>query len=264
MALSPSDAKSLARIAGQLAPAHHLLFITGAGLSADSGLPTYRGVGGLYGDDKKTRFGCTIEEALSGPMFETRPDITWTYLVELERTCRGATFNRGHAVIAAMERHFERVWTLTQNVDGFHQQAGARHVIDIHGDLRTLRCTRPRCRHREHVESFAHLELPPHCPRCGSVVRPDIVLFGELLPPGKFTHLIGELERGFDVVFTIGTSSLFPYIRLPIELAPDLGAATVEINPGQTEVSDLVDLRIAAGAAEALDTLWTSYMAGRT
>jgi NAD-dependent deacetylase len=264
MALSPADEDALARVAGILHPAAHLLFITGAGLSADSGLPTYRGVGGLYGDDRKTRFGCTIEEALSGPMLEFRPDVTWTYLIELERTCRGAVFNRGHAVIAEMERHFERVWTLTQNVDGFHQQAGTRQVIDIHGDLRKLRCTRPGCRHRQRVDTFAHLELPPHCPRCGGVVRPDVVLFGEMLPPGKLNDLIHELEQGFDMIFSVGTSSLFPYIRLPIEVAREVGIATIEINPDETEVSDLVDVKVAAGAAESLDALWTGYLAAQT
>ena len=103
-------------------------------MSADSGLPTYRGVGGLY-NRGETEEGFAIEEMLSGPMFRQKPEWTWKYLREVEQACRGATFNRGHAVLAEMERHFERVWTLTQNVDGFHHRAGSRNVIAIHGDL---------------------------------------------------------------------------------------------------------------------------------
>jgi NAD-dependent deacetylase len=162
-----------------------------------------------------------------------------------------------------MERHFERVWTLTQNVDGFHQQAGARNVIDIHGDLRALVCTGGACGYTERVETFAHLDVPPHCPRCGRVIRPDVVLFGEMLHPRKLTDLIGELRTGFDVVFSVGTSSLFPYIRLPVEAAREARIPTVEINPGETELSDLVDLRIQAGAAESLERLWEHYLSGR-
>lgn len=263
MVLSPDDLDSLADIASGLDPSSRVLFITGAGLSADSGLPTYRGIGGLYGDGQKTRFGCSIEEALSGPMLEVRPDVTWTYLAELERTCRGATFNRGHAVIAAMERHFERVWTLTQNVDGFHRQAGTRRVIDIHGDLRTLYCTRPGCRYREQVADFEGLEIPPRCPTCGRLVRPDVVLFGEFLGPGKLDTLLSQLSLGFDLIVSVGTSSLFPYIRLPVEVGHDAGITTLEINPEETEVSDLVDVAVRAGAAESLDALWRLYLEGR-
>src|SRR5690348_1666042 len=98
-----------------------LLFITGAGVSADSGLPTNRGIGGLYsGND--TVDGLLIEEVLSGEMMRRRPDLTWKYLGQIEQRCRGARCNRAHEVMAEMEREFQRVWILTQNVDGFHRQ----------------------------------------------------------------------------------------------------------------------------------------------
>src|SRR4051794_31297815 len=119
MSLSPPDNETVDRVVDHLLRARSVLFVTGAGMSADSGLPTYRGVGGLY-DAGETEEGFAIEEMLSGPMFARKPQWTWKYLRQIEQACRGAKFNRGHAVIAEMERSFERVWVLTQNVDGFH------------------------------------------------------------------------------------------------------------------------------------------------
>src|SRR4051794_35235613 len=153
MTLTAADSRAIDQVVALLKPNRRLLFITGAGLSADSGLPTYRGVGGLSGADRPTRHGLTIEAALSGRMMASRPEVTWEYLIELERACRGATCNRGHRVIAAMEGHFAAVWTLTQNVDGLHRRAGSRQIIDIHGDLHVLICT--GCDHREEVDDFA-------------------------------------------------------------------------------------------------------------
>ena len=102
--------------------AKDVFVVTGAGISADSGLPTYRGFGGLY-DGKDTEDGMPIEEALSGTMFRNRPEITWRYLSQIEQTTRGATFNRAHSVLAEMEKdtdRFDQFWVLTQNIDGFH------------------------------------------------------------------------------------------------------------------------------------------------
>ena len=194
-------------------------------------------------------------------MMETRPEITWEYLIELERACRDVTFNRGHRVIAEMEGHFAAAWTLTQNIDGLHRRAGSQQLIDIHGNLHTLICT--RCAWREEVEDYAHLSIPPRCPRCAAIIRPDVVLFGELLPWEKLATLRREMARGFDLVFSVGTSSVFPYIAEPVTQARAEGVLTVEINPARSAVSDVVDLRIAAGAAVALDALWTRYLSLR-
>src|SRR5438309_11328715 len=116
--LSPPDSQTVDRIVDDLQTCRSILFITGAGMSAESGLPTYRGVGGLY-NSGETEEGLAIEELLSGAVFAQRPEWTWKYLRQVENACRGAGFNRGHTVLAEMERRFPRVWTLTQNVDGF-------------------------------------------------------------------------------------------------------------------------------------------------
>ena len=231
-----------------LREARRVLFVTGAGLSADSGLPTYRGVGGLYAD-APTDEGIPIEEALSGRMFQINPEISWRHMTRIEEAFRDAQPNRGHEVIAELEQRSE-VWVLTQNVDGFHRTAGSTHVIDIHGDISKLYC--PECGWMARTSDVTPLEALPRCPDCRAVIRPDVVLFGEALDPRKVLALEHAEADGFDVVFSVGTSSLFPYVVEPVLRAAQAGIPTVEINPGLTDISPLVRYRIATGAAAAL------------
>lgn len=251
--MEPDEPVAIDRAVALLRRARSLLFITGAGLSADSGLPTYRGVGGIY-EVSDTEDGLPIEEILSGHSMQTRPDRVWKYLAQLERAAAGAHFNRGHAVIAELEQSFDRVVVLTQNVDGFHRAAGSRRVIDIHGDLHDLRCT--ACPYTRRISNFEEISIPPQCPQCREILRPDVVLFGELLPADKVEMLQQEMALGFDLVFSVGTTSVFPYIAAPVLEARAIGRPTIEINPGPSEVSHLVDVRIAGTAATTLDTIW--------
>ncbi|MEK6239250.1 MAG: hypothetical protein N2C14_31415, partial [Planctomycetales bacterium] len=133
MNLTNEQAESIDRATEALRACESLLFITGAGVSADSNLPTYRGVGGLY-DARDTPDGMPIEEALSGDTFRSRPEISWKYLRQIGEAVQGAQPNRAHQVIAALEKRLPRVWTLTQNVDGLHAAAGSRNVIEVHGN----------------------------------------------------------------------------------------------------------------------------------
>lgn len=236
-------------LADRLDGARRVLFVTGAGLSADSGLPTYRGVGGLYEDDE-AEAGRPIEQVLSGPTLAERPELVWKHIARLEAACRGAAPNRGHAVIAELGQTREVV-VLTQNVDGFHARAGSQNVIDIHGDVHDLMCT--ACRWHDRVEDYAALrELPPRCPDCGAVVRPGVVLFEEMLPEAKLERLEAELGRGFDVAVAVGTSALFAYIGGPIAHLRRAGCFTAEINPGPSELSEVVELVVRDRAASAL------------
>ena len=252
------DARRINDIVELLRSAKSLLFVTGAGLSADSGLPTYRGIGGLYNDDD-AESGLPIEELLSGRQFRADPARTWKYLAEIGKAGRGKTPNRGHQVIAEMERHFPRVWVLTQNVDGFHRMAGSRNVIDIHGDLHSLRCT--ACDHHAPAGDYTVMELPPTCERCAAVLRPNVVLFGESLPSGAVADLQREMRTGFDVVFSVGTTSVFPYIAGPVLDAHHRRKASVEINPGDTDVSEFVTVKLPMKAAVALHAIWAAYQA---
>ncbi|MCL2344327.1 MAG: NAD-dependent deacylase [Desulfobulbus sp.] len=243
---------ALSAVADRLRQARRALFITGAGISADSGLPTYRGVGGLY-DRETTEEGLQIEEVLSGEMFSRRPDITWKYLIQIEERCRGAQPNAAHRAIARLDDCLERVMVFTQNVDGLHRAAGSREIIEIHGNLQALKCT--RCRHEEVVADFSGREVPPRCPACGGILRPQVVLFGEMLPEEAMERFINALQEGFDIIFSMGTSSVFSYITQPVTFAAGSGVPTVEINPSRTPLSDIVDFYLPLGAAEAMTAI---------
>ena len=248
---------NIEKVAGILRKSRSILFITGAGISADSGLPTYRGIGGLY-NGKETAEGIPIETALAGETLRTHPEITWKYLSHIEKGCRNAKFNKAHEFIAWAEQQFERVWVLTQNIDGFHRAAGSKNVIEIHGNMHRIFCKRCGCRRQ--IKDFTEIAIPPHCPKCNSIARPDVVFFGEMLPQGAIDMLERELKKGFDVYFSIGTTSIFPYIQQPILMARMLGRPTIEINPSETEISHIVDIRIPLRAAEATELIRKKYL----
>ena len=246
--------EKIKRICQILEKSRNILFITGAGISADSGLPTYRGIGGLYKEMNLTEENISIELALSGIMMSMHPEITWKYIREIEKICRGATYNRGHKIICEMENIFERVWVFTQNVDGLHQRSGSKKVIDIHGDLYELYCS--QCNFQEKINSYENLPPLPLCPKCGFHYRPNVVLFGEMLASEKIRKWHKELQKGFDIIFSVGTSSSFPYISEPVIMARHFGIPTVEINPEKTNITSIVNYHIEMKAAEALECIW--------
>lgn len=246
-------------VSALLRDAEWILFITGAGISVDSGLPTYRGVGGLY-EGQATEDGVEIEDALSGEMFERRPELTWKYLWQIGEACRGAKPNRAHKVIAELELVKDNVVVMTQNVDGLHRAAGSTNLIEVHGNADRLLCT--SCSFRTSAEQLlaglgdSPPPLPPKCPECDSLIRPDVVLFGEFLSERTQQQLLELTMSKFDLVFSIGTSALFPYITEPVRRANLVGIPTVEVNPVETDISPIVDFRFAGGAAETLGRLW--------
>lgn len=247
-----TPAAALDRAAELLICARRVLVITGAGVSADSGLPTYRGIGGLY-EDAATEEGVPIEVALSGQMLRQRPHLTWKYLLQIEAACRGAQPNAGHLALARMSTHFRAFTVLTQNVDGLHRQAGQPQLIEIHGNLHHLVCG--ECAHQWQVEDYDGLQAPPRCQDCHGPVRPQVVLFGEMLPAAALQQLEAALDQGVDLVLSIGTSSGFPYIAGPVVQAARMGVPTVEINPGRTEVSAVVEVHVPERAAVTLPQL---------
>lgn len=251
--------RKIAEVAGLIRKSERILFVTGAGISVDSGLPTYRGVGGLY-DGQVTEEGIAIEEILSHEMFERRPELTWKYLWEVGEACRGAKPNRAHEVIAELERRKERVVVMTQNVDGLHRSAGSTDLIEVHGRADRVFCTGCdfRCEAEQLVAAAAtdKLSLPPLCPECEAVLHPDVVLFGEMLPEEAMARIRQLPEIGFELVVSVGTSSQFFYITEPIRLAKEFGIPTVEINPAETDISAIVDFHLQGGAAETLEQLW--------
>ena len=251
--------KSVATVINQ---AERILFITGAGISADSGLPTYRGVGGLY-EDQATDDGISIELALSNHMFARRPDITWKYLWQLGAACHGTHFNRAHEVIALLQQRKPKSVVLTQNIDGLHRMAGSTNLIEVHGhafDLYCIGCSATFSAD-ELIDNYEiKPKLPPTCPTCGGMIRPNVVLFGEQLPDEAVLAMIDLSHKPVDLVIAIGTSSSFPYILRPVIDAGYRGVPTVEINPSDTPISDIVTYRLKLRAAEAMDQIWHYFV----
>ncbi|WP_439888042.1 NAD-dependent deacylase [Pseudomonas sp. MBLB4123] len=242
------------RVALAIARAERILVITGAGLSADSGLPTYRGLGGLY--NGHTDEGLPIEAALSGPMLRRDPALCWKYLAELGKACLGARANAGHFALAELQRRKPLCWLLTQNIDGYHRAAGSpvERLIEIHGELAPLFCQSCGAEDAELAEHLAR-PLPPHCRCCGGILRPPVVLFEEMLPEAAVDSLYTELGKGFELVLSVGTSASFPYIIEPVLRTRQAGGLTVEVNPARTDLSELVDIHLQGRALDVLPRL---------
>ena len=256
--LTSQQSKDVDLIVERLNPDLRVFVVTGAGMSAESGLPTYRGVGGLYNSGEAEQ-GMTIEELLSGRTYRSQPELTWKYLAEIGRACSDASFNRGHELLAEMESHFADFCILTQNIDGFHLSAGSKNVIEIHGNLHHLRCE--HCGHHKQVDHFNDIPIPPYCDMgdCGEMMRPNVVLFDEMLLADACDHMARQWDQGFDIVLSIGTTSVFPYIRQPVEHCARNGKMAVEINPTESKVSRYCEFRLPVSATLALEEIWTRY-----
>ncbi|TWI53769.1 NAD-dependent deacetylase [Pseudomonas duriflava] len=238
-------------VARELSRAQRILIITGAGLSADSGLPTYRGLNGLY--NGLTEEGIPIESALSGPMLRKRPEVCWKYLAELARGCLNAEPNDGHYAIAALQQRKSECWVLTQNIDGFHRRSGSPvdRLIEIHGDLAPVYCS--VCGYGD--VSFSRVlayPLPPRCDRCGGILRPSVVLFEEALPAEALARLVQQINLGFDAIVLVGTTASFPYIVEPVLHTLQSGGFVAEINPAMTDLSAAVTIRLQERAVDVL------------
>ena len=173
-------------------------------------------------------------------------------MTQIEENCRNAGPNAAHRLIAQWERELPYVMVLTQNIDGLPRAAGSENVVEIHGDVHRLKCM--DCGFREQVDSLAG-RVMPRCPKCASAMRPEVVLFGEMLPTAELNRLMVALNEGFDLVFSIGTTSVFPYIAQPVVEAIRAGIPTVEINPGRTQLSEYVSYQLPLGAAVALSAI---------
>lgn len=240
------DDPALDRLADLLRrSARGAVVFTGAGVSIASGVPSFRGQGGLW-----TRYDPT--EYASIAALRRDPEKVWGFLRELRHTLDAAAPNAAHGAIAALEATGVVTHVITQNIDGLHQRAGNERVIELHGSDRTLSClggghTFPRA----DVEHLADDPIP-RCPRCDDVLKPDVVLFGEELPQAPFRRAEHAL-RHCDVLLVIGTSAeVYPAARLP-GTARRSGAAVWEINP-VAEI-DEVDGTIRGGAETVLPAL---------
>lgn len=230
--------------------------ITGAGVSRESGIPTYRGRGGLYDDPEE---GERTVESLSGHTLLADPDRTWRAVSELARRAGAAEPNDAHLALARIELKVERFVLLTQNVDGLHQLAGSRNVIDIHGDVFATRCMACGDARRLDRRSLCDLESSPCCERCGGILRPDAVLFGEPLPMHKVERILKEfIGDPPELILVAGTSALFPYITEPVTAAVRANRLTIEVNPERTALTAEVNYALAGPAGRYLPAIETA------
>jgi NAD-dependent deacetylase len=230
------------RIADKLCQAEKIVFVTGAGISQESGIPTFRGNDGLWRKYDVMKLA-TIDA------FYENPKIVWEWYEERRKNILAAKPNPGHLAMAELEKH-KPVHVLTQNIDGMHKRAGSTKVYELHGSIITIKCT--VCDFKDTVmTSFS--ELPPVC-KCGNILRPDVVWFGEPLPQDVW-HAAIQQASSCDIMIVVGTSLVVSPANLLPVYAQQNGAIVVEVNPEETPMSASMDLSIRSSAAKALPEL---------
>lgn len=244
----------------RLRAARRVLAFCGAGVSAESGVPTFRGAGGLWE-------GHRVEDVATPEGFARDPALVWRfYSARLEALARVRP-NPAHEVLAAMERRYDDFLLVTQNVDDLHERAGSRRLVKLHGSIRETRCAAcGEVRFREAPILLADIDAGrlPHCGQCGGLLRPNVVWFGELLDPAHFEALEGFFRRcpppigagGETLLMVIGTSGVVSGGYGVTWLAKRYGARVVEINPEATAFSRDADLAIREPAGALLGRVW--------
>lgn len=219
-----------------------VVFFTGAGLSVESGVPTYRGAGGLWHEYRPEEYAC--QEA-----FERDPDKVWDFHDERRARTGACAPNEGHEAIARFEAAHPATSVVTQNIDGLHGRAGSRNVHELHGSMWRLRCDGCGV-----VVENRDVPLVPRTCSCGAYWRPGIVWFGDTLPLDVVEAAEEAIAR-CDLLVSVGTSAVvYPAARLPL-LAKQAGATLVEVNPEETPLSALYDVCIREPASLALRSL---------
>jgi NAD-dependent deacetylase len=224
-----------------VAAAESLAVLTGAGISAESGIPTFRGPGGLWRNFRP-------EQLATPEAFAQDPRTVWEWYLWRRAAIAAAEPNAGHRALAEYERQQPRCTLITQNVDGLHDRAGSRRILKVHGDLWQERCT--GCGYQRRNHALAYPALPPPCPECGAPLRPAVVWFGESLPRVVWA----EAERAVaqaDVLLVVGTAA---------QVYPAAGLITrarcaIEVNPTPTPFSSHVAVALAGPAGELLPAL---------
>ena len=218
--------------------------LTGSGISAESGVPTFR--------DAQTGLWSRYDpqELATPEAFARDPELVWKWYAWRRSLVEGAKPNAGHRALADLERRTPAFTLVTQNVDGLHQEAGSANVVELHGNIRRSRCPAENVP----VEADHTDHLPPLCPNCGSPLRPDVVWFGESLPVAEL-EAASEAARSCDVLLSVGTSGLvYPAASLPYE-ALENGAVVVEVNPDRTPLSASAHYSLRGRAGEVLPGL---------
>ena len=226
-------------VTNKLSNAKKIVFVTGAGISQESGIPTFRGKDGLWRNYDVMKLA-TIDA------FYDNPKLVWEWYNERRKNIFSAEPNLGHKAIAELEK-FVKVVVLTQNIDGLHQRAGSTEVLELHGSIVKIKCT--VCNFKSEILT-EFIDIPPLC-KCGNILRPDVVWFGESLPQNIWQQAMIHASK-CDVMIIVGTSLVVsPANTLPI-YAKQNEAMLIEINPEKTIMSSNMDLSIRDTSVMAL------------
>jgi NAD-dependent deacetylase len=241
-------ADTLRQAADWLRAAERVAVLTGAGISAESGLATFRGAGGLWE-------GQRVEDVATPMAFRRDPALVWRFYHMRRAALGNVRPNPGHDALVRLEGRLGNGFTLiTQNVDGLHRAAGSRNILELHGNLRHVRCT--KCEHRADCGVEALDELPA-CPACGAMLRPDIVWFHEMLPEGVWVAAEAA-ARDCQCFLVVGTSAVvYPAAGL-VPIAKGGGAKVIEVNVERTAASSLADVTLLGASGDILPRLLTA------
>lgn len=231
----------------RLREARSVCVLTGAGVSAESGVPTFRGADGLWSKFKP-------EELANFNAFIRNPELVWEWYTYRKKVMREVSPNPAHVALAGMEQLIEDFTLVTQNVDNLHRRAGSKRVLELHGNIERSYCI--EC-HRFYDDVLLGEEKKaPRCTACGGLIRPDVVWFGEMLPAEVYQEAENAAKRS-QLFLCVGTSAVvYPAASLPL-IARDYGSYVVEINPERTDISHRVHETILGKAGEVLPQLYS-------
>ena len=232
------------RLMSKLKEAHSVAVFTGAGISAESGVPTFRGENGLW---KKFR----PEELANFDAFIRNPDLVWEWYRYRKKIIADIKPNPGHYALAELEKRHDYFAVITQNIDNLHGRAGSKTVYELHGNIERNYCI--DCRKKFRNEDIINETKAPRC-SCGGLIRPDVVWFGEMLPEDEWNAGVSAAEHS-EIFFSVGTSAVvYPAASLPM-IAKRAGAYVVEINLERTELSYSADELLLGKSGEILPLL---------
>lgn len=231
-------------VKARLSGARAVTVLTGAGISADSGVPTFRGADGLWRSYR-------AEDLATPEAFARDPRLVWEWYNWRRELIATKRPNPAHQALVELEQRVERFWLITQNVDGLHPDAGARKLSEIHGNIWKVRCT--QCR-QVHANREVPIPILPFCPACGGLLRPHIVWFGESLDPDDLDRSVAAVGA-CEVLLIIGTSGVVYPAASFASLAKQAGSFVAEINLDPTPNSQIVDVAIQGRAKEVVPEL---------
>lgn len=224
-----------------LKSATSVVFFTGAGISAESGISTFRGADGIWNKLKP-------EELANFDAFMRNPDRVWEWYQYRRQIIHQAKPNPAHLAIVEFQDYYDQVVVVTQNVDNLHRRAGSKTVYELHGNIENNYCV--KCKRKYNSPDFTFSEKVPKC-ECGGLIRPDIVWFGEMLPEDEFAASESVAEK-CDIIFVVGTSAVvYPAAQIPL-IAKRFSAYLVEVNIEETEISTLADYSLLGKAGDIL------------